>query len=382
MTPLAPPDSTSILGLFLCCALCLTPLWIPADAHAQDDSERQAEELFAQGRQHFEDQNYDQAAEDFVDAYEILEAPELLYNIGQAQRRAGNLVDAEYYFQKYLNETQDPPNEDDVAEMIIDIQQQLAARKATVDVSTDPGGAAIIVDDEHQCESPCSFELTAGSYDLRAELDGYQPVTAELDLDVDDEIEQQLSLEQERVVGDLVVQTDVDDATLHIGDERHALPHDDPIELQTGAHDISIEYNGDAVDYDIEIERDTPTHLVVPVADATSSDFSPLRASAIGLGGISAALATAAVITGFQTRSTYRRLEAQQESAGVVDTDLVATGRSQQSMTNGLWLGATAALTAGAGLLAWEWYDNRDSSEELEPTEDPDDEGDPDINML
>ena len=382
MTPLATPDSTSIISLAVCFALFLTPLVIPADAQAQDDSDRRAEQLFAEGRQHFENEDYDLAAQDFIEAYEILDAPELLYNIGQAHRRADNLVDAEYYFQKYLNETQDPPNEDAVAEMIIDIQQQLAARKATVDGSTDPDGATIIVDDDRQCESPCSFELTAGSYELRAELDGYHTATAELDLDLDEEVEQQYTLEREIVVGDLFVRTDVGDATLSVDGERHTLPHQGPIELQTGEYEISIEHNGDSVEYDIEIERDTPTRLFVPVADATSNDFSPLRASAIGLGGISAALATAAVFTGLQTRSTHRRLQAQQESAGVVDADLVATGRSQQSMTNGLWLGATAALTAGAGLLAWEWYDNRDQPEELEPTEDPDDNGDPDINML
>lgn len=385
MSPRLESTPLSLLPITLAglCALAVLVGTSPAFGDEQhDDPEAHAQQLFAEGSEYFEDGDYEQAAEYFGEAYEILEVPELLYNMGTAYRRADDLVRAEQAFQDYLSEASDPDNEDQVAEIIIDIQQELTARKATIDLESDPPGTTIAVDgDDNRCDAPCTLELIAGEYTLVATHEGYETARRDIELAPDQQMETAFHLIEDIVTGELTVRTDVHEATLIADDERHALPRTEPVELREGTHTIGIESGGELVEHTVDIDPDQPLHLFVPVEQAGGSDISAFQLGAIGLGGTSLALGTAATFTGLQARSTHRALEAQQNATGGVDADLVDTGERQRRLTNGLWLGAALTLGAGAGLWTWDMLQRRDDGERLEPTEQPDDDG-PDVDLL
>lgn len=368
-----------LLALFFVASL-ITPTVAVAD-----DSQEHAEQLFIEGRGYFEDGDYLQAAENFREAYEILGAPELLYNIGQAYRRADAIVEAEEYFQKYLNEMADAPNEDEVVETIHELQQERAARKATVDITTDPEGADVYLgdDSDQHCQAPCSLDVDPGSYALRAELDDHDPASRDVEIEASEDVEFSLSLDASVRLGEIIVTTDVDNATLIADGEQYALPRSSPVELEAGSQTIAIEAGGDPIEYDIEVDDSDQLHLFIPV-DATGQGFSPFRAGAIGLGGASAAFATAAIITGLQTRSTHQAVEQQQETFGEANQNLVSTGISQQRLTNGLLLGSILTLGTGVGLWTWDMMQSKDDSDRLEPTstDDDSDDSEPDVDML
>lgn len=360
----------SLRSAAMASAVVLSMLIVPTVVSADEGQQEHAEQLFAEGREYFEQSEYSRAADNFLEAYEILDAPELLYNIGQAYRRAGDLVSAERYFQKYLNETSEAPNEDEVAETIIELQQQLAARKATIELDSDPAGATVSVDDaDQQCETPCTLELVAGDYTLTVELEDHETATRDIELDLEEETSESFNLQEKLFFGNLVVNTDVTGATLQIGDDRHDLPHGDPLEVESGDRTLALEWDGETITHDVEIPRDETLQLFVPLEESAGGDFSPLRASALGLGGASVALAAAATWSGLQARTTHSDLEAQQEETGAADPDLIASGRRQQRAANILWVGAAATLGAGAGLWTFDWYRDRDDSPELQPTQ-------------
>ncbi len=352
---------------------CLT---LPVTAFA-DISEEEARERFQEGREYFDDGDYLEAATIFEEVYEILGAVALLYNTGQAYYRADRLADAERYFQAYLNEASSPPNEDEVVDLIIDIQEQRAAREATVEITASPEDTEIFIDDEDEarCTTPCRFSIDPGDYQLRAAAEGHQPHTEAISVEARDSLDLDLTLSPEVRYGALRIHTSGASATAQINGQSHTLPSSEPIELTEGQHDIVITLDGEEIAQTIDIDADQTAHLFIPSDHIGSGGFSTRQTAAIGLGGAASALSLAAVFVGAQARSTHSDLEAQQQSLGGVDPSLRDAGQRQSSLSNGLWLGAFTALGAGAGLWTWDWLDSRSTSDErLEPSPSPDSE--------
>lgn len=377
--PIAPRHCRTAPGLSLLLAVfCLSMgLFLPSLAVADEDAQAQAEQLFVEGREMLREDENIEAAELFLEAYELIELPELLYNIAHAYRRGDELALAEKYYQEYLNEAASPPNEDEVIETIFEIQQRRAARKTTLEITTEPAGATITVNDldESQCQAPCELDLDPGDYELRAELTDYEPLQEAITLEPRETTSTELTLEAQTAYGQLHVQTNVDNATLIAGGESYSLPRSAPVELEAGSQTITLQWGDETVEHTLDIDRDDNTHIFIPLNATAGGDFSLFQTSAIGLGGASLALATAAIVTGLQASATHESLETQQQRLGAVDTDLVQTGQRQKSMTNMLWVGAAVTLAGGAGLWAFDMFGGRsDDGERLEPTPEYDDE--------
>lgn len=359
---------------FIWAILALTPvaaisIGTPSAAFA-DDRQAEARDRFIEGRNAYEEGEYLEAAAKFLEAYELSERSELLYNVGQAYRRADALGRAERYFQEYLNQLPNAPNADEVVETIIEIQRTKAARMATIAVRSAPTGAAIYIDDEDnpRCTSPCEIDLDPGNYRLRATLDNHYPQSQTIEVQARQRSEVKLTLDQEIPVAGLHVQADVVGATLLINDRAYSIPTSSPIELEAGHHEATIEYNGKSWSQQLQLTSGEVLHIYIPTGAAGGGgDFSPFRLSAIGLGGASIALATTAILLGTQTKSAHQALQLQSSQAGFVDGDLLASARRQKSLTNGLWIGALLSLGAGAGLWTWDLFSTKKSAS-LPPT--------------
>jgi tetratricopeptide (TPR) repeat protein len=111
----------------LCCALAtLAPR--PA---AAEDAERAARAHFRRGETHFAMGRFAQALKEYQAAYELKPLPGFLFNIGQCHRNLGELEEAVFSFKRYLRLKPDAGNHAAVEELVVDLERQLAAQKAT-----------------------------------------------------------------------------------------------------------------------------------------------------------------------------------------------------------------------------------------------------------
>ncbi|MGH1343255.1 MAG: hypothetical protein ACRBN8_16975 [Nannocystales bacterium] len=84
-----------------------------------DPTRDEAAEAFAAGERAFAEQDFSQAVEQFARAQELLPHPYTAYNLGLAQARAGQDIDAWHTFSRLRDETDDP-------ERLTEIEFQLA----------------------------------------------------------------------------------------------------------------------------------------------------------------------------------------------------------------------------------------------------------------
>lgn len=356
-------------------------LTTPVSAQA---SEEQARARFMEGRSHYDDGEYLEAAEAFREAYELSDRSELLFNIGQAYSRADRLAEAERYYQEYLRLQPNAPNADDVVDRIIEIQQERAARMATVEVTSEPPGASIFVGDasEPQCEAPCSLDLDPGDVVITGRLAGHRDRSTTVHLERSDAQAVRLRLESTTRSGQLLVHTNVSRGQLIAAGNTHRIPSSSPISLPEGPQLVVLESGSARWQETITITADETMNLFVPLDSGPA--LSPLTMASLGLGGAAVALAGAGALMGLQARETHSYLTQQQALGANAHPDLVQAGRSQQLMANGLWVGSVVFAGAAVGL--WVLGNRSPSSPSAEqpiaPTPEPADEGGSGLDLL
>ncbi len=341
-----------------------------ASAQTTEDIE-QAKKRFREGKAFYEDEDFLEAARAFEDAYDLSGRSELLYNVGRAYWRANRLKKAEQYFQTYLNELPDASNADEVVESIIEIQEEMAAQMANVEVSATSEGIDIYVDDESQprCQTPCTISILAGSHKVTARPEGMSPIERSLEV----EAEQQTSLSFD-LPGRLALTTDQRSATMTVaGQGTWQLPLDGPISLPAGAHDITVEGSDDARwKGRVDVAGGETTRMLIPLSGMSGGEENLLRSTSYGLAGVSAGLLVGGIVMGMQASNTHSELQSQQQALGGVNEKMVEQGRNEQFGANLLYGLSAAAFASGAGLFAWDFYDLGASSEdEIAPSEGP-----------
>lgn len=361
MSPTRIPEpwpGPRLLPVAFAVAFALVGAAAPAPVFAQDDMER-AKTAFEKGKRQYDEQKYEAAAESFKDAYELSERDELLYNIGQAYRRAEQLEKAEDYFQRYLEEKPDANNAEEVVQKVVEIQEKLASRMATVRVETDVDGRSVFVDDETKprCETPCSISVQPGERLVRIGGEGTVTVERTLAVESADAKKLDVQVEEKRAPGGLLVRTENGGGSLAIeGAGETSLPMSQPLELQPGLHRLRVTSpSGGSWSGEVEIESEETARLLVSTGAAPSSGGgSARRGIAYGLAGASIALVSGGLLLGSNARQTHDILSDQQGRSGRVDSSLVSKGRREQVAANILFGLGAATFLSGAGLFTWD----------------------------
>lgn len=345
-------------------------LAIPQQVSAQSKQQMQeARDAFMKASEFFENEDYLPAAAEFLKAYKLSNRSALLYNVGQAYRLAEELDEAEKYLQQYLAEQPDAPNADEVAEIIINIQQAIAARMATLAVATEPSGQDVFINTETsaRCKSPCALTLSAGEYEVHTRSEGWAPRSRTVRLAAGEKSQIRLELERIRQTGSLLVRTDIRQGTLRIAPNTELpLPLSGPVKLPPGEHTIEIAGSKRATwRGKVDVVANETTEILVPMQAFTEARAasSPLKFASYGLAGASLGLITGAVIMGLQADNTHSALQTQRQAFGVVDADLLAQGKSEQFSANILWGAGAATLLTGAGIYVWDWLSNSPKDE-------------------
>ena len=131
------------LGIVLGLVLASLPA-LPSPARA-DEAARVAMEHFFRGKREYDLGHFIKAAAEYEKAYEAKESPQLLYNLGQAYRLAGEHQKALNAYRAYLRNAPDADNRDEVAHFIDALKHALAVQKAATEkppVGTLPPPAA------------------------------------------------------------------------------------------------------------------------------------------------------------------------------------------------------------------------------------------------
>ncbi len=360
---------------------------VPQQASAQSKQQMlEARDAFMKASEFFEKEDYLAAAAEFLNAYKLSNRSALLYNVGQAFRLAGELDDAERYLQQYLVEQPDAPNTDEVAEIIINIQQAIAARMATLTIATEPSDQNVFINAEtaSRCKSPCTLTLAAGEYEVHVRADGWSPRSRTVRIAAGEKSQVRLELERIRQEGSLLVRTDIRQGTLRIAPNIElSLPLSGPVKLLPGEHAVELVGSKRAIwRGKINVAANETTEILVPMQALTeaSAASSPLRVVSYGLAGASLGLITGAIIMGIQADDTHTALQTQRQAFGVVDADLLAQGKNEQFSANILWGAGAATLLTGAGLYVWDWLSNspkdepaaNESTQTAYPKESPD----------
>ena len=112
-------------ALFLAALLCL------------QSAEDQAREHYKQGATHFDLGEYDAAIVEFKKAYELSNAPGLLFNIAQAQRLKKDYEQALQSYKRFVRLSPDAPNRPDAEQWIADLEKKISEAKQQTQTQTE-----------------------------------------------------------------------------------------------------------------------------------------------------------------------------------------------------------------------------------------------------
>ena len=100
-------------------------LWgAPRVARADDAAMRAARRHFERGEKLFALGKFDDALEEYQEAFDAKPIPDFLFNIGQCYRNLGDYDQAIFSFKKYLRLEPDAPNKDAVDKLIADLEEK------------------------------------------------------------------------------------------------------------------------------------------------------------------------------------------------------------------------------------------------------------------
>lgn len=347
-----------LLGLALLMVTGLV-LSLPArPASAQEKDMAEAKRQFKKGRELYRNGEHLEAAETFLKAYELSGRSELLYNIGKSYHESDELQKAEKYFQKYLNEKPNAPNADRVVELVIQIQQEIAARMATVDVQTKRSGHGVFVGKEQKprCQTPCSISIPPGPHVISIRAEGMKEFSKSISVSRGGTKTIEATLQPNVPTGWLAIRsTDGGGAVAISGIGEKSLPIDEPLQLEAGRYELQVTgSSGGGWTGSVAVEAGETTRLLVPTGSNSGGGGGLKRSFAYGLAGASVALLAGGLVLGKNATTTHSILTDQQNHSGAVDPNLLAKGRREQVTANILLGIGTATLLSGTGLFVWD----------------------------
>ena len=165
---------------FISLLLVCTPLlWGLSSAHGQVDGVAKINPKYLEARDRarteFKAGRYLEAAQAFEQAFGYTSKGNLLYNIGLCYEKAGEVVTAVKFYQRFIDAMPGSKQRPSVQRKISELKKQISFQK--VSVSTSPTGATIYLDDKSKGalgRAPLTFDLTPGQYMVMAELKGHE----------------------------------------------------------------------------------------------------------------------------------------------------------------------------------------------------------------
>jgi tetratricopeptide (TPR) repeat protein len=94
-----------------------------------DDPKQEAKARYTTGQSHYNLNEFQEALQDFKEAYRLFPDPVFLFNVAQCERQLGNLDEAIKFYRSYLRNKPKAPNRQEVERRIDEMQAAIDAKK-------------------------------------------------------------------------------------------------------------------------------------------------------------------------------------------------------------------------------------------------------------
>jgi tetratricopeptide (TPR) repeat protein len=167
-----------LFAFFLFCSSLKT-----TNAWAQGDPKAAAHDHYEKGLAAFDEERFQDAADEFEAAYRISPAFAVLYNIGRVNVALGRSVEAVQAFEKYIAQGAAAIAPERRKEVSTEIDRQ-RARIGSLTIRTVPPSADVRIDGKLLGKTPLAEAVlvTAGKHTIEALLAGYAPQVREVDV--------------------------------------------------------------------------------------------------------------------------------------------------------------------------------------------------------
>jgi len=129
-------------AIFLTFAICLACVASVRVASAEDAAMRSAKRHYERGQKLFALQKFDEALDQFQQAFDAKPIPDFLFNIGQCHRNLGDYEAAVFSFKRFLKLDPDTANREQVEELITELEEKMARDDARKRRLGKGGGAS------------------------------------------------------------------------------------------------------------------------------------------------------------------------------------------------------------------------------------------------
>lgn len=320
-------------------------------AQAQDS--RKAKKAFKAGKKAYAKGEFASAAELFKQAYEYDPKPEILYNIGQSLKDAGEYQEAATFFTRYLEELPGAANAETVQETLFELQQLIAATLSTVAIDGPEEGMDVYIDgdQEPRCVTPCILALSPGPHTVAMNIDGELQTR-----DINPEAGEAVALQfapAAGAVGYLTVTTNVEGGRVVVdGEDRGAAPVG-PLELEPGIYPIAIVVGGETRwSRTVEIVSEQAAEVEATVAPKVVEEggggggAGVMSITGFSLIGIGIGSFAAGGFFGLSASSIESDLQGQMDRGERPNEELIAQGETQALYANLFYgVGAIAVAT-------------------------------------
>ncbi len=156
----------------------IVPLTFSSLAHAGDDASAQAKARFQAGAQAYREARYKDAIDLFLQANRLDPHPELIYNVGQAYEKLGDVPNALRSYREYLRLSPVASDRATVETSIRNLEARLRERGVQqVSVFSSPSGATLLLDQKVVGQTPWTGEIAPGRHVVVLKSTGF-PDTA------------------------------------------------------------------------------------------------------------------------------------------------------------------------------------------------------------
>lgn len=177
----------AVLPLVLAACLASTPAFA--------DSIEDAKRAFKSGAQAYREARYKDAIEQFVLANRLDPHPELVFNVGQAYEKLGDVPNALRSYRDYLRLSPSAPDRATVEASIRNLEARLRERGVQqVSVFSTPAGASVSLDGVFVGATPWTAEIAPGRHVLSLKANGYPETTKEIFLAADRAVDVDVTL--------------------------------------------------------------------------------------------------------------------------------------------------------------------------------------------
>lgn len=149
-------------------------LLMPAPARADGDTSAQAKQRFTLGAQAYREARYRDAIELFLEANRLDPHADLVFNVGQAYEKIGDVPNALRSYREYLRLLPAAPDRATVEASIKNLEARLRERGVQqVSIFSTPAGATLVLDEKPVGQTPWTGEIAPGRHLAVLKATGY-----------------------------------------------------------------------------------------------------------------------------------------------------------------------------------------------------------------